>query len=97
MPDETRAYPSALSKILLPLVVAGIMGGIYTWADGRITATELQTHKQSAERKMDELGRDLALGQNQLRQEMAEMRKEIKDDLKDLSQAVQRSNRNRSN
>lgn len=92
-PGQRSTFSSTMLRIVTALAVTAIIGGVYTWSDGRVTAADLANHKESSNQKIQELSMNLTRGQDQLRSEIVEMRKEIKDQLKELSQTIDRANR----
>lgn len=65
--------------VLTALTIGAIFGGVNAWSDARVLASDLAAHKEVEKQRLDELGRSLA-----------EMRVEVKSELRDLRQAVER-------
>lgn len=66
-------------SVLTALTIAAILGGVGAWADGRVTAANLEAHKSFEQQRLDEL-----------RNEIAGLRADMKTELRDLRQAVER-------
>lgn len=68
-----------VSTILVPLIIAGILGGIALWSDQRVTASALTEHKSAEEARLSELKTDIRA-----------LRDEIRGDLESIRLAVER-------
>jgi len=68
-----------LIGVLTALTIGAVFGGVNAWSDARVLASDLAAHKEVEKQRLDELGRSLA-----------EMRVEVKSELRDLRQAVER-------
>lgn len=75
-----------MTRVVAALAIASILGGLAAWSDGRITAATLAEQRQAfVEHKATEQQR-----LNELSIEMRALRDEMRVELRELRQAVER-------
>ena len=80
------ALSSTLIRVMAALAVTSIIGGIAAWSDGRITAATLAEQRQAfVEHKATEQQR-----LNELSVEIKALRDEMRIELREIRQAVER-------
>ena len=74
-PNMSRLFMAVITA----LCIGAVFGGVTAWSDGRITAAELANHKSAEEARLAELKTDIR-----------SLRDELRGDLQDIRQAVER-------
>ncbi len=66
-------------KIVIPLILSAVIGGLTLWSDQKVTASALAEHKAAEESRLSELRADIR-----------SLRDELRSDIQNLRQAVER-------